>query len=354
MTGRLDRDVVLACLNPRDVLAHFRVEGKARGGSEFATGICPTCGPRKRNDGVCVNLSSGRWHCKVHGCAGSMLDLIAGFSGLTLPGDLDAAIRIAAEIAGVGPEVDPRRTAALAAQRKAEEERLRAKKALERIRGIEKAAAVWRDALRHSVVGEKYLVEQRGLDAAALIRQDCVRFHPYGHPCVALRSSEGQVLNVVRRSIDAGRKYTGSNGEVREVPKTPGLLGCPTAGTLVGSLEHGVIQFVVVTEGVLDTLTACLAWPNAQALGAHGAGEFAKVAGFAARLMARLARPRVLTLVGHNDPAQANGRRGAGPAALEEAIRLARAAGLEDQDVVAPRLDGHNDLNLAWTKGWQP
>lgn len=47
-------------------------------------------------------------------------------------------------------------------------------------------------------------------------------------------------------------------------PKTPGLTGHPTDGTLVGHL--GLIargSDVIVAQGVIDSLTAALAWPDA-------------------------------------------------------------------------------------------
>ncbi len=152
---------------------------------------------------------------------------------------------------------------------------------------LAKATALWSTLPASSKVGEAYL-ESRGV--AAVRERGVVRFAGAGDVAIALRTADGEVINVVRRRVDGGE------------PKVRGLSECPTAGTFVdcvADIVHG--RDVVLVEGLFDALTARLAWPNAVVLGAHGAGNIGRIAESAVRRI-ELAGARLL-LVPHADEA---------------------------------------------------
>lgn len=380
---RLERDAVLAALRPRDVIARYQIEGRERG-DEFRTRICPACGPRTRADAVAINLATGRWSDHAHGCAGDLLALVAGLNNLDVKRDFEQVLAIAADIAGVGPESDPAAVERHRQRMRDDEHRRKLERERRTADGKRRAAAIWQECARACPwAGEKYLREQRGLDVEQLVRRDLVRFgQGHGDPYVALYSSLGQVVNVVARRIDVGRicpachvltrgadrcwRCSGSLDGAEPGPKTPGAKDAPTAGTLVGHLQQlrpgGT---AVVVEGVIDSLTAALAWPDAVILGAHGVGNYPLVAGYAARHVRD--RAAHLFLVAHNDPprrdpATGDTRPGIGQAAADEAMRLAIEEGLVTTDgggepvcrVRAVDIGGHKDLNDAWRAGWRP
>lgn len=342
MTPRLDRDTVLAELRARDVVDRYSIQGRVVG-DEFRTTICPACGPRTRRDTVAVNLITGRWVDHAHGCSGDLLALVAGLAGLDVKRDFQKVLELGADIAGVRPGADPAAVARAAERRRELEAKLAAAKQAERERAVQRSCAVWNDISERNFRGETYLRDQRGLDVESLVARGLVRFGQVGDPFVALFSSKGRVINCVRRVIDPRP----------DGPKVVGLPGCPTAGTLVGKLtELTEGRRVVVTEGLIDTLTACLVWPNALVLGAHGVSRYAMIVGVVAPLV--VARSGELLLVAHNDQV--------GRDALDESMKLAIEAGLVTLDaggepkcsVRAVGLDGAKDLNDAYRAGWRP
>lgn len=339
---RLDKDAVLAELRARDVVQHFQLQGRAVG-DELRVGVCPACGPRARKDTVAINLITGRWVDHAHSCSGDLLALVAGLGGLDIKRDFERVLELAASIAGVGPGADPAQVARAAERRRELEARLEEKKRAERARAIKHAHAVWHQLLSRSFRGENYLRDVRGLDVDRLVEIDLVRFGQSGDPFVALRSSKGEILNCVRRVIDPRP----------DGPKVVGLPACPTAGTLVGAIPQLTPGArVVVTEGVIDTLTACLAWPGAIVLGAHGVSRYTMIVGAVAPLV--VARSGELLLVGHDDQV--------GRDALDASMKLAIEAGLVTLDaggepmcsVRAVAIGGAKDLNDAWRAGWRP
>lgn len=371
---RLEKDAVLAELRVSDVIAHFQLQGKERAG-ELRVGVCPVCGVRSRKDAVCINLSSGRWHCKAQQCSGDILDLVAGYAGLDIKREFQRVLELGGAIAGVGPGADPAALERSRKKRQAEEQARKEAKARKEAAAIVRSRQIWGELSRRSLRGETYLRDQRGLDVEQLVDRNLVRFGQQGDPFVALWSSAGEVKNVVRRYIDPGVECPSCDmrniGNTRcwkcqhdlagadTASKCAGQLSAPSLGTLVGrlcDLTRG--QLVVITEGVMDTLTACLAWPDALVLGAHGAGELPHVA-TTARAVARAGGD--LNFVPHNDPIEKDGRPGPGTRFGDEAMAIALEAGLVSVDakgepvtrvrsIVVPA----KDLNDAYRAGWRP
>ena len=332
---RLERDAVLAALTAADVLARFGVAGTTRG-HEFRTRLCPSCGQRAR-DSVVINLSTGRWHDKAHGCSGDVLALVAGLAALDVKRDFQRVLELAADIAGVGPETDPQQVAAARERRRRDEQRMEQQRQQERTFAMRRAADLWRTAAARNHHAEQYL-RGRGLDPVQLIARGAVRFD-YGDPIVALHSSRGEVINVVRRKVNPA-----------DGPKVIGMKGAPTAGTLVGRIDRHVPgQGIIITEGVADTLAAALAWPGGLVLGAHGASNLPIVAKAVARTIGQRGPTRI---VAHRDPGRDQGRPGVGQEAAAEARAALTAAGISAWYVhdVAP----HKDLAEAWQAGWRP
>ena len=256
-----------------------------------------------------------------------------------MPGDFRTVLAKAAEIAGVAP------SSLSAEERKARHEQWQAKRREEEARereerrqrdadAVPRATRYWGELVEKDRRGFDYLCARRVQDVILL--GDVVRFDPKhgGSPAVRLYSSGGAIRNVVVRRLP----------ELGD-PKTPGLYQCPSAGTLIDpvtSIEPE--RDVVVTEGVMDTVTARLAWRDAVVLGAHGAGNLPKVAQVAAPLVAR-ARARML-LVPHSDAA--------GHAQALEACRHALDAGLSVRNGTLRIVKhGEKDLNDAWQRGWR-
>jgi hypothetical protein len=333
---RIDRDSVLEALRATAVLDYFGVKGR-RCGREFRTRTCPACGERSRADTVAVNVETGHWRDHAHGCSGDILALLAGLGELNVRTQFPQVLELAAQIAGVEPE----NTAPVErAQRRAAAERRTAERIAEqvaedeqrRLAAIARATPQWGRMQTSSDAGEAYL---RTRDVGKVAGSGVVRFDDAGNVVVALHTADGQIVNVVRRSI--------SNAE----PKILGLKGCPTAGTFIDSIDDITCgRDVVLVEGLFDALTARLAWPDAVVLGAHGASNIPKIAAAAARRIA-FAKTR-LTLVPHDDEA--------GAAAMEQAGRLALDAGLRFGRtlLVAELVPDANDLNDAWRAGWRP
>jgi hypothetical protein len=122
-------------------------------------------------------------------------------------------------------------------------------------------------------------------------------------------------------------------------PKVTGLKGCPTAGTLLGTVSTiAPDRPAVVVEGVADALTAALGWPEATVLGAHGACNLPAVAQVAARIAVR--RRARLVLVPHND-------RTGHDAAVEASL------GKTNGDSGGPAVDRGRELGRRGRPDWQ-
>lgn len=312
---------------------------------QWRTGTCPACGQRSRGDAVNVDLERGVWHCKYLPCGagGDAIDALARFQGLDTRRDWPQVIELAADFAGVQLHDEPV-DARTATERALEREQRRREREAERTRraavaaaaeaqAIERARGIWPRLARHDDRGERYLAG-RGLAPALLIAAGAVRFMRDGSPAVALHNSAGELVNIVKRAIDGSE------------PKTPGLFGCPTPGTLVGKVPDIMAgAFVVVVEGVVDSMTAAEAWPRAVVLGAHSAGNYGDVA--------RMAAER-LHAVGGGRMALAIDRDRAGLIAGTAAADAIRGSGLDPARVDVLRLGSSHDLSDAYAAGWRP
>ncbi len=267
----ISADDVRLALTASAVLAHYDWPVK-RCGAELESRACPERSDHSRR-AFCINANSGRWQCFPCGTSGDLFDFIAGVEGIALPGGFSLVVERAAAIAGVEPSVDAAERAARRAQwtrkRHEIEERESRERADRERAAVPLATAYWEHLLREHHRGLAYLRE-RAIDDVISVVGDAVRFDPAqgGSPAIALFTSTGDIRNVVvRRMPELG----GS--------KTPGLHRCPTLGTFVNAVcQIEADRDVVLTEGVMDSITARLAWRYAIVLGAHGAGNLADIA----------------------------------------------------------------------------
>jgi hypothetical protein len=340
VTATIDLDEVRAALTTRAVLDFYGWKVK-REGDELVSRACPVRADHSR-ESFKINAASGRWQCFPCGTAGDLLDFIAAVERIAMPADFALVVEKAAAIAGVGESttsVDERlkRRAEWQERRRQAEAREREERRARDAAAVPTATAHWDSLLRGNPRGHAYLVE-RQVDEICEIREfgDVIRFDPHhaGSPATPLYARDGAIRNVVARRVP----------ELGE-PKTPGLKDCPTAGTLINAvcqIEPG--RDVVLTEGVMDSLTARLAWHSAIVLGAHGAGNLPKIAKLAVPAIAA-AKARLL-VVPHRD------RRGYETAM--QACSIAVEAGLSlRRGTLAIIRHGAKDLNDAWRSGWR-
>ncbi len=308
-----------------------------RSGSEFESTACPQRSDHSRRAFV-INAKSGRWQCFPCATAGDLFDFIAAAERLSIPADFGQVLARAAEIAGVGPSASSedqrqRREAWQAKRAESEASERIARDALE-IAAVPTATAYWAGLAAKHERGAEYLFDRGVADVARFA--DTVRFDPRhgGSPAVALFTRTGEIRNVVSRRVP----------ELGE-PKTPGLYQCPSAGTLINAVCQIVDGCdVVLTEGVMDSITARIAWPSALVLGSHGAGNLPKVAEVAAPEVART-RSRML-LVPHRDARGREASFAAGEMAIGAGLSLQRGS-------LRIVKHGEKDLNDAWNAGWR-
>jgi hypothetical protein len=340
MTPSLDLEEVRHALDARQVLDFYAWTYK-RAGSELESGACPARADHSRRRAFVVSARTGRWQCFPCGTKGDLFTFIAQVEKKDLRSDFPAVLAKAAEIAGVGPSTPDEHDRQLRREeiRRQREQREAAERA-ERERmerdAVPIATSYWSMLPSEHQRGVEYLRE-RGLGGA--VACDIVRFDIgkyVGSPSLALFTSRGEIRNVVRRCLP----------EIGE-PKTPGLYDCPTAGTLIGSLRevYASDRDVVVTEGVMDSVTAVLAFEHSIVLGAHGAGNLPDVIRAAARAVVKI-RTRLYLVPHHDDRGYECSLEGA-ELALEEGLSV-RARSL----VIVRH--GEKDLNDAWRRGWRP
>lgn len=338
MTAQIDLDEVRAALTPRAVLDFYGWSVK-REGDELVSKACPTRSDHSR-EAFKLHSVTGRWQCFPCGTAGDLLDFVAAAERLDTREDFPAVLAKAAEIAGVGPSTltsDERRVKRAEWQRRANaaEQREREERRARDAAAIPTATARWESLAPMHERGYAYLSERR-VDEIIELWPGAIRFDAdhAGSPSIPLYARDGAIRNVVTRRVP----------ELGE-PKTRGLKDCPTAGTLINAVEQ--IEFgsdVVLTEGVMDSLTARLAWHQATVLGAHGAGNLPKIAKLAAPATAA-AKTRMI-VVPHRDRS--------GFEAAMAACSIAINAGLSIRGgTLLIVKHGAKDLNDAWRGGWR-
>jgi DNA primase len=335
---RIELDDVRAALTTGAVLEHYGWKAK-RSGSEFESSACPARADHSRR-AFLINANSGRWQCFPCGTHGDLFDFIAANERLRIPADFTSVIAKAAEIAGVGASTmsdDERRRRreewqskqAEIESREREERRARDEAA------VPKATAYWESLERVHERGLEYL-RARGVDQVIQF-PDVVRFDlaDEGSPALALRRTTGEIHNVVTRRFP----------ELGE-PKTPGLYKCPSLGTFIHTTADIVAgRDVVLVEGVFDSITAVLAWPNNTVLGAHCGGNLPKIA---VDVIPAVIKANVrLLIVPHQDKAGMREATAAGAIAINAGLSIRRGT---LQIVKHPE----KDLNDAWRGGWRP
>lgn len=354
MRGRVEVDAVRAALTGAMVLDAYGAN--ARGTRTLRLRECPRCKRRQRRIACTVDRDTGRWihHSGAGGeaaCSGDALDLVAAFMGLDAQraADFRSVLEHAAQIAGVGPDIDHAELARIRAAHLARTQARERRAAEQRACGEALIPALWEALDRRHLRGERYLAD-RGLDPTALRqRGDVVRFYPDGSPAVRLHSfATGAPINIVRRLIvvvDGLKNLSLSLGDELGMDDVDG--GFTTAGTLVGrvaDIDPDGNDVAVVPEGVTDSLAAILAFPTCAVVGANGCRRMADVARAIAPLL--VATQGWLLVAVDNDE---QGIRGAG-----DAMRAAVAAGLVlDRSVRAIDLSAHHDLADAWRAGWR-
>jgi hypothetical protein len=308
-----DAEAVRAALSIPEYLAHVG-EGALRTAPGGWRGPCPLCGGSDRATKFSVHRAGEVAKC--HGCdwGGDVFSLIMEREGLSFP----QAVRRAAELGDMEPDgIDPAPREGREARRNSQREGEQAGRREEE----QQNRACWEGLAHRSGPGEAYL-HGRGL--AAVRHPDVVRFNEHHAVCVPLRSlDDGRVLNVAQRRITEGEPKVllcrgpgvGCFGDVRHLAETSGP--------------------VVVTEGVMDYLTALVRAECRLPLGARDAGGIVRVV----EALAPHLRDRGVVLVMHPDEA---GRRGVGRAASR-----AKALGVPETKIqVLEPVTG--DLNDAW------
>lgn len=336
MIAGLTTEDVRDALTVESIIDRYGLVAKRRG-SQYRLRQCPRCGSKSSREAIAIDARTGSW-CH-HGferpggdCSGDILDLVAACEGLSCRNDFRRVLAIATEIAGVTDSLTE-----IERDQRREQAKERARRDViaeleQRVAARSTAGDAWAALARSTPAGMAYLAT-RGLDAAALIARDAVRFATDGI-VVAIRDADGCPVSTATRLYDPGDR-----------PKVLALRGHSTRGTMVNAtsqIRHD--RDVIVTEGVLDTLTARVAWPTAVVLGANGAGNIRKVVEMA-MIRVRLAGCH-LWLVPHDDTQ--------GISAVSVAGQIAIAAGLELDESLGVVDLAHKDLNDAWCAGWRP
>ena len=347
----IEREDVRAELHASDVLQTYGAKFRKRG-SEYRMATCPRCNETSPRQPVAISSRDGQWihHGRERGiggtCSGDVFDLVAAFEGVDPKRDFPKVLERAAKIAGVDARImtdieratrrvlrerraaDRDRQDAIEDAKMLVESKIKASMAWSRLRGLTRQGPrPWTPA------GDAY-IRSRGLDPRRLIEEDYMRCSAVGDLCVGLYSYQGDLVNVARRVIAP------AEGEARMLVESD----CPIVGSMVGRVQEITSADTIVTEGIVDTLTAVQLWPKGLALGAHCAGQLpALVAAAAVRVKACGGR---LLIVPDGDDV--------GQRAAARAVDVAVDAGLvADQTLIIVDLGEHGDLNAAHVAGWR-
>ena len=307
---KLDAASIRALLTPAMVLDYFGV--RRRGNAQWSVQFCPHCGQLKRGS-LSVHAETGLWKCHHCSSSGGLFDLVAGYAGIDPKADFQKALGVAATIAGVPHGVPDEEYAALLEAHRARRAEQSAAEAARRERVRARMPSIWSALTRRHVKGESYLRE-RGIDPSALFDRDAVRYSAHGDPAVRLHDlATGTLTGIQYRMLSGDKKLLAHPGS-------------QTAGaSLLGRLAQlERTRVAVIVEGLADTLTALLVWPEAAVFGAAGAEQLETVGATVAAAVAQ--RGGILLIVPDNDEV--------GVKNTARAVMAAAAAGLELVDQV--------------------
>ncbi len=355
--GRITKDDVKAALDGRVLELLERFGQSPRDKAEIRLAECPVCHDGTRRASFMVDRETGDFLHHANGCKGDVLALIAAYADLDVRSKdehrgFPAVLRLGAQIAGLSDDADDAELARIR-----EETRLR-REVRERRIAQEQAEAealvprLW-DAARRDHVdrGEPYLDQRLGLAAAAeLMARGAVRFRPSdGSPCVQINGFDsGEPINIATRQAGAAGDAKVMTLDIkRTLARRDVIATHSTLGSLVGrvhEVDRDGLDVAVLTEGVMDTLAAVLAFPSCAVVGANGWFRMEHVAAAVA--------PRVkdaggvLLVVAHDDEQ--------GECGGARALQVAIAAGLVvDESVLVVDIAPHKDLADAWRAGWR-
>ena len=353
-TFRRDKNEIKDALTGRAIAEHYGVKWRQSGTVQARSQTCPIGGTHGGDTPFHFRLDDGRWDCKVCCVSGDSLALIAAYEGLDTTKNFERVLEIADVIAG-----DPTSRAAVIHKLSLAAARINPELA-EGYEGDshDKAKEVW-DLLgqysRHSgcqscrdylkvrgcgrLIGKFDIVRDSNSDPG----NKGGRVRRVRGPSVALYSlRDSRIINVATRQAPDVRSENGTETwhDTSPVAKVMMLGQCSTLGTMIHSLaeveRHG--GAIIVAEGITDSLTAVLAFPDAIVVGANGASRMAVVTEAVARIAAAQGR-HVHVAADNDDP----GLKGA-----HAARRAARAAGLAAECCHTIDLEGCKDLNEWW------
>lgn len=335
MTQGLQRDAVVAALRADDVIDHLRILERADQRWRGRWVRARRCAVTDHDSEAFAVSRDGRWHCWSCDDGGDLLKLIALSEGIDIKADFPRVLGIAAAIAGVddgnefGAPVRPQRPERPAPlplpplPQRIDRAKARAAWIWERLytdedrmaagylrqRGINLPAGVLaREPVRHTPIKMAHPHEGANRDLRTL-------WHTMGTTrgtlaiVVPVRAvTDGAFVDLRCRRLEPigdQPKVMGMVGGITSAPaergKTRQLIGCYGNPHLVES-DH-----CVVTEGLMDYLTALWVWPDAWVLGGTEAGQLALVAQHAAREL-QTCRPKTarMTIVEQDDPPRMN------------------------------------------------
>lgn len=329
-----DRDLVVSHLRVGDVLNHLDIRGEWRSHWLRSRSCAET-----RHDSFAFGVSrDGHWHCWSCDKGGDLLALLALGKGLDIRADFPQVLDEGAALAGVDLGKDFLPPAKPAPRARPPEPQL--PPLADRIaRAKRRAAWAWERLFDDGSLPETYL-RYRGLDPAAVLARETVKATPLRlgddlrHKLATGGATEDMAtlwatmgtrrgtyaIVVPVRCVDGlgfvdlrcrrveplgdQPKVIGMVGNVTVAPaeqgKTRQLIGCYGDPSSIDS------DLVVLTEGLMDYLTALQLFPNAQVLGAPDAGSLGILARHAAAALAARDNESRLLIVEQADPPRLN------------------------------------------------
>lgn len=346
---RVDRDVVLDALTAQDVADHLGIKGRWSGRWMRSS----RCGETDHGGDHFGLARDGHWHCHACNKGGDLLALLALGAGLDVRADFQRVLELGAEIAGVTGEKDfggevvrppPRERAPMPALPPLFD---RVKLARDRARWV------WARMVRTRSAG--LYLDTRGIRPAAIedredyrsagvaARMDQVAGNEELARLVRAFAVPGLAIPVRSLADDAPMDIRIRRFEPRTRPdgtREPKIIGMTGGITSVPADQNHPRQLlacygrpgslsadqVVVTEGMLDYLSALATWPHADVLGAVDAAQTSLVAAHAARYLAQRDDSSTLILVEQNDAPNKRGERAADRAINEDVHAAGKVA----------------------------